>query len=214
MIPPLAALVAATGLSGLLLAAQGQLQRLLGETVQQTMVDSILDVTGEVPLETFENPEFHDALQRVRLNAVLQPMNLSQALVQLFGGGAGVLVLAIRPRHHRAPPAPGSSRWRRFPRRCCHGEAGTMEFQFRVRETPTLRVRDYLQNVLWERDEAKEIRAFDLGEPLKRRWAESYGVLPGRPEEARGRPACGSPCSWPSPPSSRWRPRWACSSGS
>ena len=31
-------------------------------------------------------------------------------------------------------------------------------------------MREYLQNVLWDRDEAKEIRAFDLGDVLLGRW--------------------------------------------
>ena len=175
VIAPLAALVAATGLAGLLVAAQGQLQRLLGETVQQTVVDSILDVTGKVPLETFENPEFHDALQRVRVNAVMQPLNLSQGLVRVFGGGAGVLVLAIALATIEPLLLPALL-LAALPQSLLSRRAGTMEFQFRVRETPTLRVREYLQNVLWEREEAKEIRAFDLGEHLKRRWAESYGA--------------------------------------
>ncbi len=80
VIPSLIGLVAATGFAGLAQAAQGHLQRLLGETVQQTMITRILNVTTTVPLEQFESPEFHDDLQRVRVNSVLQPLALSQGL--------------------------------------------------------------------------------------------------------------------------------------
>src|SRR5438874_1491093 len=40
--------------------------------------------------------------------------------------------------------------------------SGRLEFTFISRQTPALRVRDYLQTVLTGRDEAQEIRAFDL----------------------------------------------------
>ncbi|HYI38584.1 MAG TPA: ABC transporter ATP-binding protein [Thermoleophilaceae bacterium] len=173
VIPSLAGLVAATGLAGLAVAAQAQLQRLLGEQVQRSMTEEILDVTTAVPLETFESPGFHDDLQRVRLNAVMQPLAMSQALVTMIGGGAGVLVLSvallfIEPLLVPVLLAAG------IPQALLARRGGRMEFDFRVRETPTRRVREYLQNVLTERDEAKEIRAFDLGGVLFGRWDSAY----------------------------------------
>ena len=173
VIPSLAGLVAATGLAGLALAAQAQLQRLLGERVQRLMTEEILGVTTTVPLETFESPSFHDDLQRVRLNAVMQPLAMSQALVSIVGGGAGVLVLsialiAIEPL--LVPVLLVAA----IPQALLARRGGALEFDFRVRETPTRRVREYLQTVLTERDEAKEIRAFDLGAVLFRRWDSAY----------------------------------------
>ncbi len=174
VIPALAGLVAATGLAGLALAAQAQLQRLLGETVQRSMTETILDVTTTVPLETFESPGFHDDLQRVRLNAVMQPLAMSQALVSLIGGGAGVLVLAIALVTIEPLLLP-ILLLAAIPQALLARRSGALEFDFRVRETPTRRIREYLQNVLTERDEAKEIRAFNLSGVLYRRWDTAYG---------------------------------------
>jgi ATP-binding cassette subfamily B protein len=101
----------------------------------------------------------------------MQPLNLSQALVTLLGGGAGVIVLAaalfaIEPL--LLPVLVLAA----IPQALLSRRTGTVEFEFRVRETPAQRVREYLQNVLYGRDEAKEIRAFDLGEVLLGRWEQ------------------------------------------
>jgi len=175
VVPALLGLVAATGLAGLALAAQGNLQRLLGEHVQRAMQATILDVTTSVPLETFESPRFHDDLQRVRINAIMQPLNLAQGLVTVIGGVAGVIVLsvallAIEPILLPILILAG------IPMTLLSRRTGNAEFQFQVRETPNARVRDYLQTVLHERDEAKEIRAFDLADVLSKRWNQNFAA--------------------------------------
>ena len=173
VLPSLFGLVASTGLAGLGQAAQTHLQRLLGETVQQTMITRILNVTTAVPLEDFESPGFHDDLQRVRLNSLMQPLALSQGLVSLVGGGVGALVLALVLVSIEPLLLPVLLVVA-VPQALVARRGGAMEFRFRVRETPMRRVREYLQNLLWDRDEAKEIRAFDLGGVLHRRWLEAY----------------------------------------
>ena len=48
------------------------------------------------------------------------------------------------------------------------------EFAFVTRATPMYRARHYLRTVLTGRDEAKEIRAFELGSHLLERWQHSF----------------------------------------
>jgi len=173
VLPSLAGLVAATGLAGLATGVQTQLQRLLNETVQKTVRSTILGVTTTVPLETFESPEFYDDLQRVQTNAVLQPSNLSRALMALFGGVLGLLVLGIllatiEPLLLPVLMLAG------VPQVFISRRQGSMDYDFVVQQTSGHRLRDYLLEVLTGRDEAKEIRAFDLGPALEERWDASY----------------------------------------
>lgn len=173
VLPSLAGLVAATGLAGLATGTQAQLQRLMNETVQKTVRSSILGVTTTVSLETFESPGFYDDLQRVQTNAVLQPVNLSRALVALFGGVVGIVILgvvlaAIEPLLLPILVLAG------IPQVFLSRRQGALDYDFVVKETSGHRVRDYLLEVLTGREEAKEIRAFDLGPALEERWDRSY----------------------------------------
>ena len=127
------------------------------------MRSSILSVTTTVSLETFESPGFYDDLQRVQTNAVLQPVNLSRALVSLFGGVVGIVILGESLLLDRAAAAARSWPSAGIPQVFLSRRQGAMDFDFVVKETAGHRVRDYLLEVLTGRDEAKEIRAFDLG---------------------------------------------------
>ncbi len=173
VLAPLIGLAAVTAISGLAGSAQVQLQRLLGEEVQLLTWTRILDVTTSVRLETFESPEFFDALQRVRANAVLRPLTMSQGLVQLFGGAVSVagLIVALTVIH----PAliivfllGGVPLW------LLSRTTGRLEFRFRAGQTPLLRLRAYLTELLSGRNEAKEVRAFNLGPVLYDRWRSNY----------------------------------------
>lgn len=173
VLPALIGLLAATGAGAVAASAQTQLQRMLSEKVQQSVVRSILDVTTAVPLEVFESPTFFDDLQRVRLNASLQPVNLSSALLQLIGGGIGAVVLVIALVTISPLLVPllliGA-----LPQLLISRRTGSMEFGLMVRMTQNHRMREYLQDVLCEREEAKEIRAFNLNDVLYRRWGDAY----------------------------------------
>jgi ATP-binding cassette, subfamily B, bacterial len=173
VLPPLVAMVAATAVGGLASGSQIHLQRLLGEEAQRLTWTSILDVTTRVPLETFESPDFFDDLQRVRANALLRPVTLAQGLIQLVGGVMGVIGLSIALLVVKPILLPvlllGS-----FPLWLLSRRTGRMEFSFRTGQTPQLRLRWYLTELLCGRNEAKEIRAFGLGPVVYGRWADSY----------------------------------------
>ena len=173
ILPLVVALAATTALSGLAMSSQQQLQRLLGEEVQRVTWEGIIGVTTRVPLVTFEDPEFFDALQRVKTNAVLRPLTVSQGLVQVTSGllGVGGLTLAlllIQPLLVAVLLVGSIPLW------LISRRIGQAEFRFRAGQTTQLRLNEYLISTLSGRDESKEIRAFDLGPVLERRWLENY----------------------------------------
>jgi ATP-binding cassette subfamily B protein len=173
ILPLVVALAASTALSGLAASSQQQLQRLLGEEVQRLTWVGITSVTTSVPLETFEDPEFFDALQRVKTNAVLRPLTLTQGIVQVVSGLFGVVgltlaLLLIQPVLVAVLLAGSLPLW------LISRKTGQVEFRFRVGQTTQLRLNEYLINTLSGRDESKEIRAFGLSSVLRRRWLQNY----------------------------------------
>jgi ATP-binding cassette, subfamily B, bacterial len=169
----LVALVAATAADGFVSASLQHLQRLLGERVARLSWSRIVEVTTSVPLETFENSRFFDALQRVKTLAVLQPLTLTQGVFSLVGGILGIVAVAgalalIAPVLLPILLAAGLPLW------LISRRTGKVEYAFSVRMTQTNRMRAYLTEVLTGRAEAKEIRAFGLQDPLTRRWSDNY----------------------------------------
>jgi ATP-binding cassette, subfamily B, bacterial len=173
VLPALVGVVASTGLAGLATSTQTQLQRLLSESVQRSVQSSILGVTTSVPLETFESPDFYDDLQWVQTNSGMQPANLARSLVALLGGALGAAVLAVAL-FTIGPLLVPVLLLGAIPQTFLSRRQGSLEFDFIVRQAPGHRLRDYLVSVLTGRDEAKEIRAFDLGGPVESRWDTSY----------------------------------------
>lgn len=170
---PLIGLVAAGALGSFIGAFQTQAQRVLGQEVRRVTLDSTLAVTTAVDLETFESPEFFDDLQRVQTNALLQPLTMSTGLITTIGGALGALglaiaLVAIEPLLVPVLFAAALPLW------LVSRKTGKLEFEFNFDQTPGERLRFYLVATLIGREEAKELRAFGLGEILRRRWEKSY----------------------------------------
>jgi ATP-binding cassette subfamily B protein len=170
---PLIGLVAAGALGSFIGAFQTQAQRLLGQYVRRTTLDSTLEVTTAVDLETFESPEFFDDLQRVQTNALLQPLTMSTGLITTIGGilGAAGLTVALFVIEPLVVPLLFASA---LPLWLVARQTGKLEFNFNFDQTPGERLRFYLVGTLIGREEAKELRAFELGQILRRRWERSY----------------------------------------
>jgi ATP-binding cassette, subfamily B, bacterial len=174
-LPPLIGLVAAGALSSFATTFQALAQRLLGEHVRQTTLDATLGVTTTVELETFESPEFFDDLQRVQTNSLTQPLTLSTGLITTLGGILGAVGLTgalvfIEPLLVPILFASALPLW------LLSRATGRLEFDFNYAQTPGHRLRFYLLETLFGRIEAKEVRAFGLGDALKRRWEDSYAA--------------------------------------
>ena len=173
VVPVLGGLVAATVLAGVLTAGGSQLQRLLGERVQRLAWARILEVSASVRLETFESAEFFDSLQRVKTMAIQRPIQMAQGLFTLVGGLVAVIGLVIAVAA-LAPLLLALLLAGVVPQALLSRYSAGMEFRFSVAQTRRLRLRGYLALLLTGRDEAKEVRAFALGEPLKDRWRRNY----------------------------------------
>ena len=166
----LALLAATTSVTG---ALQGNIQRLLGERVSRTMWHHVLDVATGVSLRHFEAAGFYDRLQRVQSSAISRPFEVTRGLMTLCGTaaasvGVGLALLSI---HWILLPllvlggVPALFTSRRESRR---------EFSFTVGQTPSERLRYYLTWLQTGRDEAKEIRAFNLAPSLRTRFDAAY----------------------------------------
>ena len=170
---PLIALAVVSAIAGLLGSSQAMLQRLLGEKVQRESWSAILGITTSVGLASFDDPEFFDDLQRVKVNALVRPMTMATGLVQVAGGifsviGLAISLLVIAPLLLPILLIGGA------PLFLITRRSSRMEFDFTMGQTPSFRMRTYLERVLTEREEAKEVRAFELGAPLESRWADNY----------------------------------------
>ena len=160
LLPELAVLSALTVALGVVHVLQLHRQRILVELCQRHGEGKLFAVTGSVELSAFDEPGFHDAVERAVLAVRLLPAvvnGLSGLLRSLAVAlGAFVALLVLVP-----PSAPvvllvlgplwlAARHWGRAFYRFAHGI------------TPRDRVRGYLADLMADRETAKEIRAYGL----------------------------------------------------
>jgi ATP-binding cassette subfamily B protein len=149
--------------------------RVLGELVSRGVWRRVLDVSQAVPLSGYDDPDFYDQAERVRTEAARRAESVAHAFVFFVGDAMGVLattlgVLFVAPALTPILLLSG------IPLLLTSRAAGRLEFAFSSAHAPRNRERTYLQNLLAERDEAKEVRAYSLPEALRRRWEENYAT--------------------------------------
>jgi ATP-binding cassette subfamily B protein len=141
--------------------------------VSRLAADRVLDVAVAVDLESFEDPSFHDRFELARFNAGARPLLAVRGLLgaaSAFIGTVAVLatLLAVVPVVlplvvlGAVPMALASTR-------------NSRDYHlFTVQMVPRDRVRNYLHTALSSKDLAKDVRSFDLPEPLLPRHAELW----------------------------------------
>jgi ATP-binding cassette subfamily B protein len=181
LVPKVLVVAVLTAALGVAQAVQLHRQRVLSELCTRHAEDRVLAVTGAVELTAFDEPSFHDAVERARFAVLRLPAvvgGLSGLLSALAGAFGGVVALAaIAPVF--APVVllvlvplwlAARSRSRAF-------------YHFAHGITPRDRERRYLADVLTDRDAAKEVRAFGLvrflGGRRSRLWDERIRELRG-----------------------------------
>ncbi|BCJ50005.1 hypothetical protein Asp14428_14800 [Actinoplanes sp. NBRC 14428] len=92
--------------------------------------------------------------------------------MQLLGAGAGIVVLslALLALHPMLPPmllAVG------LPLLLVSRRGGAAEFAFAVTQSPSARLRDHLRSVLTGREEAREVRAYELSGSFRERYGHA-----------------------------------------
>jgi ATP-binding cassette subfamily B protein len=173
--PYLAALGALLVVSALSQAVTGELRLPLGERVHRRTMNEILDVATEVELEEYEQSDFHDRLQRARAAAGSQSSAVVFGLVTIVSTlvvATGVVAVLLTVAPILVPIAvlgylPISYVNVRNNRARYEMERGLTEVQ---------RERIYLEFVLTDRAEAKEIRSYDVATTLRRWHSEFWDI--------------------------------------
>lgn len=159
--------------AGVLRVVSMRIQRMLTVRVDRHTTAMVLRAAAHAELQEFENPEFHDQLQRAIfasrsklgtlvtvIVAVVQTLLAAVAVASAFLAMAWwLLPLAVVS----AVPVLKAARDDRNSRYELHHDL-----------SESRRMREYLERLLTGRDEAKELRALKLGELLHRRWSAAY----------------------------------------
>lgn len=133
----------------------------------------MLDVATGVGLRHFESPEFYNRLDRVQTSAMGRPYQVTQGLLTVAGAlaasiGVGLALVSVSPLLLPLVVIGG------VPILITSRRESRLEFDFAVRQTPTIRLRQYFTLLQTGRDEAKEVRAFGLGGWLLDRFDSLY----------------------------------------
>ncbi|MEU8828871.1 ABC transporter ATP-binding protein [Streptomyces sp. NPDC048636] len=150
--------------------AQG---RLLGLQVDRFATEQVLGAALATPLSVFEEPDFHDRLQRAvfasRSQATMTISTLNLLLGAAVQTGAVAVSFAVIAWWLlpfiaiAAVPVICTARWAR-----------QAQYQVHTQVTENRRIRQYVEGLLTGRQEAKEVRAFALGPTLLDRWRKHY----------------------------------------
>ena len=170
--PQLAAVVGVVAALGLVTAAGREVREILSETTARHAKQAIIDVARRVELSAYETPSFHDRLVRAAAGEH-RPIQMVDGLIGTIGafasiGGIVVALLAIQPWLVPLLFLAG------LPLLAGVMKAGQAMFGFHMRMTTAARRRNYLYRLLTEKDPAKEVRAFGLGDYLTNRHTVLY----------------------------------------
>ncbi len=166
----IAAVAAVQGMTG---AVQRERQMILSDKVSRHVEGRVLDVTTAVDLAMFDDPEFHNRVQRTQAGGYKMSFTMVEGLFglarALFGVVAGlVVVAAIAPVLLLLLALVAVPAWLAASRR---GEDFHRFFWKRAHQD---RQRTYVASLLQDRDSAKEVRAFGLAGHLRRRYEDLY----------------------------------------
>ncbi|MGQ0776056.1 MAG: ABC transporter ATP-binding protein [Pseudonocardiales bacterium] len=173
VIPGIFAMIALGTVSGILRAVGNARQRLLAVKMDRHIVSIVLRSAVRAELARFEDPAFHDGLQRAVFAARSQPVvvvttmvALLQTVLTLGAVTAAFVMMAWWLLPFAALSAVPIARAARNER-----DAG---YRLNHDLAENRRMRQYLERLLTGRDEAKEIRALNLGALLWSRWHAQY----------------------------------------
>ncbi len=170
--PRLVAVVGIVAALGLVTAAGREVRVILSETTARHAQQAIIDVARRVELSAYETPAFHDRLVRAA-SGEHRPTQLVDGLIGTVGAIASIAgivaaLLAIQPWLVPLLLLAG------LPLLAGVAKAGQAMFGFHLRMTSVARARGYLYRLLTEKDPAKEVRAFGLGDYLTARHTTLY----------------------------------------
>lgn len=181
-LPAVAALVAVTTVMAVGAIVQSSSSMLLSEAIGRDATGRLLDVAMAVEPSAYEDPTFHDHLERARFNATSRSVMAVNGLLGVLGAtssaaGIAIALLVIEPLLVPLALVGAIPAW----------IAGTLNsrryHRFTRRQTADDRLRSYLMHVLSNRDLAKELRVYGAEAELRRRHDALYDA---RVEMVRG----------------------------
>jgi ATP-binding cassette subfamily B protein len=166
--PYLAALGVMLMVSALSQAVASELRSPLQEKVQRHTMNEILDISTEIPLEDYERAEFHDRLERARFGANAQSTAVVFGIVTIISTlvvAVGVVAVLLSVVPLLVPVAVIGY----LPIAYVNVRNNKATYQLEWELTELQRERTYLEFVMTDRVEAKEIRAYGIV-PTLRGW--------------------------------------------
>jgi len=173
ILPTLVALAVVSALVSFSTLARTEQQSILTELLSRYAVDQVLDVVTRVDLLAYERPSFHNRMRRAIVNAEIRPYQMASGVLGIvsalfaIAGIAGAL-LVFQPLFVLVVFLAYVPAW------LAAVSASRVAHRFSIEQTERDRERAYLRMVLHGKDEAKELRAFDLGPFLRRRHDRLY----------------------------------------
>lgn len=149
--------------------ARVERQRILTELVGRFATNRVLDVSITVDLLAYESPGFHDRLQRAQVNAVTRPLQMVNGVLGVLGAlftiaGISGALLFLEPLFLVLVLVAYIPVWFAATR------ASRVVYEFAVVQTERDRRRSYLFQILSRKEEATEVRSFELAEFFRERY--------------------------------------------
>ncbi|GLZ06805.1 HlyB/MsbA family ABC transporter [Actinomadura sp. NBRC 104412] len=173
MLVGLAVLLGLRSVGGVLNAVTSARQRILAARLDRHVISLVLRAAVGADLPRFEDPQFHDGLQRAVFASRGQPVVVVTTLVvalQAVLTAAAVSVAFVAMAWWLLPFAALSAvptlRAARAERNASYGLSHDL--------AENRRLRQYFEQLMTGREEAKEVRALDLGPMLTARWDAQY----------------------------------------
>ncbi|WP_212746155.1 ABC transporter ATP-binding protein [Nonomuraea sp. KC401] len=169
----LAVLVALGAAGGILQTLNGMRQQILTDRVDRHVISLVLRAAAHTELSKFEDPDFHDRLQRAVHASRREPAKVVMMLVAMLQAALTVLAMAgvfLTMAWWLLPFAALSA----LPLFKAAKDRRNAVYAMHHSLAENHRRRGYLEQLLTRRDEAKEIRALNLGSTLHARWDAEY----------------------------------------
>jgi ATP-binding cassette subfamily B protein len=154
-------------------SAHAGIHKLLAERTVRYFQDRILKAAAAVDLKKFESPEFYDRLRRAQENGSMTPLQVSLNLPILTGGlltAVGIMVALAFMKPVLVPFVVIAA----IPLWVVTSRNTEEMYSFSFGQTPGDRVRQHLNGLLTLKENAPEVRAFQLSEFLRDRWNRIY----------------------------------------
>ena len=173
LLPGLMVLVALGAAGGILQTLSGMRQQILTDRVDRHVISLVLRTAAHTELLEFEDPDFHDRLQRAVNASRRKPAMVVMMLVAMLQAALTVLTIAgvfITIAWWLLPLATLSA----IPLFKAAKDRRNAVYTMHHSLAENHRRRQYLEQLLTCRDEAKEVRALNLGATLHTRWDSEY----------------------------------------